>query len=107
MSWICLLIAGLLEAVWAIGLKHTDGFTRPVPSLLVGAAIAGSMFFLALALRSIPIATGYAVWVGIGIFGTALASPFLLNQPLRPIQLGFLGLLLVSIVGLKLSAQGR
>ena len=104
MSWICLLIAGCLEAVWAVGLKYTDGFTRLWPSLFVGAAIAGSMFFLALAVRTIPIGTGYAIWVSVGIIGAAISGPLLFGMPLRPAQMLFLGLLLVSIIGLKLTS---
>ncbi|HWQ92147.1 MAG TPA: multidrug efflux SMR transporter [Clostridia bacterium] len=104
MSWIYLLVGGILEAAWAVGLKYTDGFTRLWPSILVGAAIAGSMFFLALAVRTIPIGTGYAIWVSIGILGAAIAGPTLFDQPLRPVQLLFLVLLLISIIGLKLSS---
>lgn len=107
MSWIYLIIAGILEAGWAVGLKYTDGFTRLWPSLLVGTAIAGSMFFLALAVRTIPIGTGYAIWVSIGVLGAALAGPMLFNQPLRLIQVLFLGLLVVAIIGLKVSAPVR
>src|SRR5512137_2769327 len=75
MSWFYLILAGILEAVWAVGLKYTDGFSRPGPSILVGLAIAGSMFLLSLALRTIPIGTGYAIWVSIGILGTAVSGP--------------------------------
>lgn len=107
MSWIYLIIAGILEAAWAAGLKYTEGFTRPWPSVLVGTAIAGSMFFLALAVRTIPIGTGYAIWVGIGVLGAALAGPLLFHQPLRLIQFVFLTLLFISILGLKLTAAPR
>ena len=101
MSWIYLILAGILEAVWAIGLKSTHGFSRPGPSVFVGLSVIGSMFLLSLALRTIPIGMGYAIWVGIGIFGTAISGPMLFDQPLRPIQLLFLGLLLVAIIGLR------
>jgi quaternary ammonium compound-resistance protein SugE len=107
MSWIYLLVAGVLEVVWAITLKHTHGFTRLWPSILVGSAIAGSMFFLALAVRTIPIGAGYAVWVSIGIIGAVISGPLFYNQPLRPIQLLFLGLLVISILGLKLTSSAR
>jgi quaternary ammonium compound-resistance protein SugE len=107
MSWLYLLVAGLLEAFWAVGLKFTDGFTRLGPSVLVGLAICGSIFLLALAVRVIPIATAYAIWVSIGILGAAISGPMLFQQPLRPIQLVFLGMLLVSIVGLKLTSAVR
>lgn len=107
MSWIYLILAGVLEAVWAVGLKYTNGFSRPVPSILVGSAIVGSMFLLSLAIRTIPIGTGYAIWVSIGVFGAAIAGPVLFNQPLRLVQIAFLGLLIVSIIGLKVSSSTR
>ena len=105
MSWILLIIAGLLEACWAVGLKYTDGFTRLVPSILVGCAIAGSMFLLALAVRNLPIGTAYAIWVSIGVLGAAIAQPILFGQPLRPAQIVFLVLLLVSVIGLKMTSK--
>ncbi len=71
MHWWLLLLAGLLEVGWAIGLKFTDGFTKPLPSVLTGAAIVGSMILLSLAARAIPIGTAYAVWTGIGVAGAA------------------------------------
>ena len=107
MSWIYLILAGILEAVWAVGLKATHGFSRPGPSILVGLAIVGSMFLLSLALRTIPLGTGYAIWVSIGILGTAISGPFFFGQPLRPIQLLFLGLLVVAIIGLKTTGSTR
>jgi quaternary ammonium compound-resistance protein SugE len=105
MSWILLILAGLLEACWAVGLKFTNGFTRPVPSLIVGSAIVGSMVLLAAALRDLPVGTAYAVWVSIGILGAAVAQPVIFHEPLRPIQIFFLGLLLTSVVGLKLTTK--
>lgn len=105
MSWIILIIAGLLEACWAVGLKFTDGFTKPLPSIFVGAAIVGSMILLSMALRDLPVATAYAVWVGIGIVGAALAQPVFFKQPLQPLQIFFLGMLLASIIGLKFSSK--
>lgn len=106
-SWFYLFLAGVLEAAWAVGLKFTDGFTRPWSSVLVGLAIAGSMFFLALAVRTIPIGMAYAIWVSIGILGSVISGPVLFQQPLRPIQLVFLGLLLIAIAGLKATASAR
>ena len=103
MSWIILIIAGLLEACWAVGLKYTHGFSRPIPSLLVGTAIVASMFLLALAVRDLPIGTAYAVWVSIGIVGAVLAQPLIFKQPLAPVQVFFIVLLLVSVVGLKVT----
>ena len=105
MSWILLIIAGLLEACWAVGLKFTDGFTKPLPSLLVGSAIVASMVLLAIAMRNLPVGTAYAVWVSIGILGTAIAQPLLFHQPLRMSQVVFLLLLIVSVIGLKATSK--
>lgn len=105
MSWIYLILAGILEAVWAVGLKYTEGFSRPGPSVVVSVAIMGSMLLLSLALRTIPIGTGYAIWVSIGVLGAFLAGPLLFNQPLRLIQILFVVLLVVSIVGLKVTSS--
>jgi len=105
MAWVYLLIAGLLEAVWAVGLKYTDGFSRLVPSLIVGAAMVGSMVLLALAVRTIPLATAYAIWVSLGIAATAIAQSVLFQEPLKPAQIAFLLLLIVSVVGLKVTAK--
>ena len=100
-SWIALIVAGLLEVGWAVGLKYTDGFRRPLPSVLVVAAIAVSMFLLSWAARTLPIGTAYAVWVGIGALGAAILGIALFAEPVTPARVGFLLLLLVSIVGLK------
>ena len=105
MSWILLIIAGLLEACWAVGLKYTEGFTKLRPSLLVGSAIIGSMVLLAIAVRNLPIGTAYAVWVSIGVLGAAIAQPLLFHQPLRPAQVVFLCLLLISVIGLKVTSK--
>ena len=107
MSWILLIIAGLLEACWAVGLKYTDGFTKLVPSILVGGAIVGSMILLALAVRNLPIGTAYAIWVSIGVLGAAIAQPILFGEPLRPAQIVFLVLLLVSVIGLKVTSKAN
>jgi quaternary ammonium compound-resistance protein SugE len=103
-DWILLVLAGVLEAFWAVGLKATEGFTRPLISVLVALAIAGSMLLLAQAARTIPIGTAYAVWVGIGVFGAVLLESWLYAVPLGLTRVAFLALLLVSIVGLKASA---
>jgi quaternary ammonium compound-resistance protein SugE len=105
MSWILLIVAGLLEACWAVGLKYTDGFSKPVPSMVVGMTIVASMILLAMAVRNLPIGTAYAIWVSIGILGAAIAQPLIFGQPLRPAQMVFLGLLLVSVVGLKVTSK--
>jgi quaternary ammonium compound-resistance protein SugE len=105
MAWIYLLGAGLLEIVWAVGLKYTNGFTKLVPSAITISAMVISMYLLALAARALPIGTAYAVWVGIGAVGAAILGIILLNEPATPPRLFFLGLMLISIIGLKLTAQ--
>jgi quaternary ammonium compound-resistance protein SugE len=102
--WMLLFVAGLLEVGWAIGLKYTEGFTRLVPSLLTGAAIVASMWLLAIAARTIPIGTAYAVWVGIGATGAAILGVVLFREPLSVARVVFLAMLVASIVGLKLTA---
>ncbi len=102
--WWLLLIAGVLETVWAIGLKFTDGFTRLWPSLWTGAAMVASMYLLALAARGIPIGTAYSVWVGIGAVGAVVLGIALLGEPASLARLGFLAMLVTAIIGLKLTA---
>jgi quaternary ammonium compound-resistance protein SugE len=102
MAWTYLFVAGVLEIVWAVGLKYTEGFTKPVPSVITGAAIVASMVFLALALRTIPVGTGYAVWTGIGAVGTAILGIVLFAEPATAARLGCIGLIVAGIVGLKL-----
>jgi quaternary ammonium compound-resistance protein SugE len=104
MSWVYLVVAGLLEVGWAVGLKYTDGFRRPIPTTLTVAAIAGSMWLLAVAARIIPIGTAYAVWVGIGATGAAVLGVVLFGDTLSFWRAAFLVLLVVSIVGLKATA---
>ena len=104
MSWIYLSIAGVLEIVWAIGLKYTEGFTRPLASAVTIAAMAASMWCLALALKEIPIGTGYAVWVGIGAVGTAILGIALFGESAAWPRLACIGLILAGIVGLKLTS---
>jgi quaternary ammonium compound-resistance protein SugE len=105
MAWILLVIAGLLEAGWAIGLKYTEGFTKPVASVLTIAGIITSMYLLALAARTLPIGTAYAVWVGIGTFGTIVLGITVLGEPVNAGRIFFLILLMTAIIGLKLTAQ--
>ncbi len=106
MAWFILVVAGLLETAWAIGLKYTEGFTRLLPSVLTVAAMVVSMGLLGLALRDLPVGTGYAVWVGIGALGTAILGILLFGESANPGRLAFLGLLIVSLVGLKLTTPG-
>jgi quaternary ammonium compound-resistance protein SugE len=102
MAWIYLTIAGLLEVAWAIGLKYTDGFTRLWPSAWTLVAMALSVAFLGLALRDLPVGTGYAVWVGIGAVGTALLGMVLFDESRDPVRLVCLGLIVAGVVGLRL-----
>jgi quaternary ammonium compound-resistance protein SugE len=107
MAWLWLVIAGLLETGWAIGLKYTDGFTKFWPSVLTIAGIALSMFLLSVAARTLPIGTAYPIWVGIGAAGAVLLGIFVLGEPASGARLFFLGLLLVAIVGLKITGEAE
>jgi quaternary ammonium compound-resistance protein SugE len=102
MDWILLLVAGLLEIGWAIGLKYTDGFTRLWPSVWTAGSMVLSIVLLALALKTIPVGTGYAVWTGIGAAGTAILGIILFAEPATAARLGCIGLIVAGIVGLKL-----
>jgi quaternary ammonium compound-resistance protein SugE len=104
MAWCLLLIAGLLETGWAVGLKYTDGFTKPIPSLLTAIAILVSMVLLSISARTIPIGTAYAVWVGIGAAGAVVLGIWLFGEPASAPRLFFVGMLLAAIVGLKLTS---
>lgn len=103
MSWILLTLAGLLEIAWAIGLKYTEGFTRFWPSVFTILALVASFLLLGLALRTLPVGTGYAVWVGIGAVGTAILGIFLFSESVTPLRLISLCLICAGIVGLKLA----
>jgi quaternary ammonium compound-resistance protein SugE len=105
MAWVYLVVAGLLETGWAIGLKYTDGFRRPVPSILTVVAIVASMLLLALAARTIPIGTAYAIWVGIGAVGAVALGIILFDEPRDFARMFFVGLLIVSLVGLKITTR--
>ncbi|OBB74276.1 quaternary ammonium compound-resistance protein SugE [Mycolicibacterium flavescens] len=102
MAWLILVVAGLLEIVWAIALKQSEGFSRLGPSVLgVGAALL-SFVLLTLALRQLPAGTGYAVWVGIGAVGVAVAGVFLLGEPASAARVAFLAVIVVGIIGLRI-----
>lgn len=103
MPWVALVLAGLLEVCWAVGLKYTDGFRKPLASILVVAAIAASMILLGWAARTLPIGTAYAVWVGIGALGAAILGAILFQEPVTLMRIVFLAMLLTSIVGLKVT----
>jgi len=102
-AWPLLVIAGLLEIVWAIGLKYTDGFTRLWPSIGTVTAMGASMLLLGIALRTLPAGTGYAVWVGIGAVGTAILGIVLLGESASLPRLLSIALIVAGIIGLKLS----
>jgi quaternary ammonium compound-resistance protein SugE len=103
-AWVYLVFAGLLEVCWAIGLKYTEGFTRLWPSIFTLSTLAASMYLLAKAAQVLPIGTAYAVWVGIGAFGAAIMGIILFGESMSPMRLMFLGMLLVSILGLKMTS---
>ena len=103
-AWLQLVIAGLLEVCWAVGLKYTDGFRKPLPTVFVAATLAGSMWLLASAARTLPIGTAYAVWVGIGALGAAILGIVLLREPVTFARVGFLALLLIAIIGVKMTS---
>lgn len=103
-AWLLLVVAGLFEVGWSIGLKYTHGFTKLVPSLFTGVTLAISMFLLAKAAKDLPIGTAYAVWVGIGALGAAIMGMILFKEPATPARIFFLILLLTSIIGLKVTS---
>ncbi|MER8962915.1 quaternary ammonium compound efflux SMR transporter SugE [Mesorhizobium sp. M0701] len=104
MSWIFLFLAGLFEIGWAIGLKYTDGFSKPLPTVLTVASMMVSLILLGLALKALPVGTAYAVWTGIGTVGTALLGIWLLGEPATAIRLARIALIVCGIMGLKLAA---
>lgn len=107
MPWIHLIIAGLLEVAWAVGLKHTDGWTRLGPSVITGLLMIASFFFLSLALRALPIGTAYAIWTGIGAVGTALIGIFIFGEPRTAARLACIVLIVAGIIGLKLTGTSQ
>ena len=104
MHWFYLTVAGLFEVGWAVGLKYTEGFTKPCPTVLTLAAMAVSLWLLGLALKELPMGTAYAVWTGIGSVGTAILGIWLFGDPATVLRLLFIGLIVAGIVGLKLVA---
>jgi quaternary ammonium compound-resistance protein SugE len=102
MAWILLIIAGILEIGWAIGLKYTEGFTRLWPSVWTGAAMVVSMYLLAQAARTLPIGTAYAVWVGIGAAGTAILGMYLFSEPRDVARILCIVLIVAGVIGLKI-----
>ena len=106
-AWILLIVAGLLEVGWAIGLKYTEGFSRLWPSVLTLAAMGASVLLLGIAMKSLPVGTSYAVWVGVGAVGTAILGMVLLGEPANAGRLVSLGFIVAGIVGLKLATPPR
>lgn len=106
MPWVYLVCAGLLEVVWAASLKRTDGFTRLGPSLFTLAAMGASFYLLALALRTLPTSTGYAVWVGIGAVGTALVGILFLAEPKSALRILSIALIVLGVIGLRFAERG-
>ena len=104
MPWTLLFIAGLFEVAWAIGLKTTDGFTRLVPTALTVAAMIASVVLLGLAMKQLPVGTAYAVWTGIGTVGTVILGIVLMGDSAAPMRLVCLSLIVLGILGLKLTA---
>ncbi|KAA0074584.1 quaternary ammonium compound efflux SMR transporter SugE [Tardiphaga sp. P9-11] len=102
MAWLLLLIAGLLEIGWAVGLKYTEGFTRLIPSVLTLLSMTASVGMLALALKELPMGTAYAVWTGIGAVGTAVLGMYLFGDPATVARIACIGLIVAGIAGLKL-----
>ncbi|EEW24796.1 quaternary ammonium compound efflux SMR transporter SugE [Rhodobacter ferrooxidans] len=101
--WVVLILAGIFEMVWAIGLKYTDGFSRLWPSVLTLVAMVISVLLLAQAMKTLPVGTAYAVWTGIGTLGTAILAVFLFGEPVTVLRLAGIGLILAGIVALKLA----
>jgi quaternary ammonium compound-resistance protein SugE len=104
MSWFYLFIAGLLEVGWAVGLKYTDGFSKPVPTVLTLTAMIGSIALLGFAVKNLPIGTAYAVWTGIGTVGTAILGMTLLGEPITAARMACIGMITCGILGLKLAS---
>ena len=105
MSWIILFFAGLFEVGWAVGLKYTDGFTRPLPTALTVAAMAISLGLLGLAVKELPLGTAYAIWTGVGAVGTVIAGIILFGESMALVRLLSVALIIAGLIGLKLSAS--
>ncbi|MES2118073.1 MAG: quaternary ammonium compound efflux SMR transporter SugE [Pseudomonadota bacterium] len=103
MTWLILILAGLLEVAWAVGLKYTAGFTRPLASVLTLLSMAGSVGLLGLALRNLPLGTAYAIWTGIGTVGTVIFGIVVLDEPASAARLACIAMIVAGILGLKLA----
>ncbi|MFJ3076187.1 MULTISPECIES: quaternary ammonium compound efflux SMR transporter SugE [Pseudomonas] len=105
MSWIILFFAGLFEVGWAVGLKYTDGFTRPLPTILTVGAMVISLGLLGLAMKELPLGTAYAIWTGVGAVGTVIAGIILFGESMALIRLASVALIVTGLIGLKVSAS--
>jgi len=104
MNWVILIIAGVFEVIWAIGLKYTEGFTRLWPSVVTISAMAASLLLLSIAMRTLPVGTAYAVWVGIGAVGAATFGILMLGEPANMARIFSIALILVGVIGLKVTS---
>lgn len=104
-AWVLLVVAGVMETVWAVGLKYSHGFTRPLAAVITVAAMALSMYLLAVAVRTLPVGTAYAVWTGIGALGAAAFGIILLGEPRNAWRIVSLALIVAGIAGLKLTSK--
>ncbi|OXX83443.1 hypothetical protein AVM15_10890 [Paraclostridium benzoelyticum] len=105
MKWLVLVIAGIFEVWWAVGLKYSEGFTKLVPSVLTVIGMIASFYFLSLALKELPLGTAYAIWTGIGTIGTVILGMFLFKEPIDFVRLVCIGFIVAGIIGLKLVSQ--
>ncbi|CAK9888026.1 quaternary ammonium compound efflux SMR transporter SugE [Pseudomonas sp. NPDC087612] len=105
MSWIILFFAGLFEVGWAVGLKYTDGFSRPLPTVLTVGAMVISLGLLGLAMKELPLGTAYAIWTGVGAVGTVIAGIILFGESMALVRLVSVALIICGLVGLKVSAS--
>lgn len=106
MAWVLLILAGAFEIVWAVGLKYTDGFSKPLASTVTIGGMVISVWLLSLALKTIPLGTGYAIWTGIGAVGTAIAGMILFGESRAVIRLVCIAMIVAGIVGLKIFSEG-
>lgn len=107
MPWLILILAGVLETAWAVGLKYTDGFSRPVPTALTVAALIASVWLLALSVRTLPLGTAYAVWTGIGAVGTVIYGILRFGESASWFRLACVGLIIVGLVGLRFAPGSK
>ena len=107
MAWVLLVLAGAFEIIWAVGLKYTDGFTKPLASGITIAGMVISVWLLSLALKSIPLGTGYAIWTGIGAVGTAIAGMILFGESRAVIRMVCIAMIVAGIVGLKIFSESN